>query len=165
MLTDGGAIPTSPDEWLEAAGRPRYWLCARTLQAIAAGFRTDILIWEWRRGRWRLPCRFPGNQPTAGQHLCLVLEREHFLLIEHDAAVVSWKRLLGDDPPLGWRGRGGMYNDHPGAPAATPTRGRRRPGGTPNTGRTPCRNGPSCSWLQAGSCRYYHGPGAPEQSA
>jgi len=110
--TEAGPVPTDPGSWLQAAARPRRYLCWRGLQALAEGFRIDVLVWVWEHGRWDLTCRFLAGKGPSGRYVSLAMRDRHFLLMDPTEMPGAF-RLCCPRDGRGWPGRGGATR-HPG---------------------------------------------------
>ena len=49
---EGGPIPTTYSEWVEATARPNRWIDGPCLSTAATKLRRNIAIWKWENGQW-----------------------------------------------------------------------------------------------------------------
>jgi hypothetical protein len=112
--TESGPIPKTADEWLEAARRPKRWLCWRGLQALATTWRFDILVWEQSKAKstgWVLKVRFQAAKKASENYICLALKDDHFTTIPVEGTATKWQKSPGELEPISWKGRGAMNNE------------------------------------------------------
>ncbi|CAL1156407.1 unnamed protein product, partial [Cladocopium goreaui] len=49
---EGGPIPTTYSEWVEATARPNRWIDGPCLSTAATKLRRNIAIWKWEKDQW-----------------------------------------------------------------------------------------------------------------
>eukprot|EP00928_Gymnodinium_smaydae_P065479 TRINITY_DN4861_c0_g1_i2.p1 TRINITY_DN4861_c0_g1~~TRINITY_DN4861_c0_g1_i2.p1 ORF type:complete len:1991 (-),score=180.32 TRINITY_DN4861_c0_g1_i2:5457-11258(-) len=93
-LTDGGPVAHTADEWLEAVARPNYWICGRTLAAVAEVLKVKVMIWELRADKWALVAVF-GSSSTL---FPIFLKHQHYVLGRKPRG--GWPAELKNATPL-----------------------------------------------------------------
>ena len=49
-MKDGGKVPETVEEFIDATNRQRRWICLRAILACAMVLNVDVIAWEWRAG-------------------------------------------------------------------------------------------------------------------
>ena len=79
MLTEGGSIPTTADEYLEALSRPARWIDGLIAQAIATAVKNGIIIWERKNNqKWKMVVRVSADESVLRDPIVLLLEDDHY---------------------------------------------------------------------------------------
>ena len=93
-VTEAGALPTTPDQYLEAVQRPSRWLHGLIAQAMATALQTDFLVFERQQGgKWRMSARIQAEQSKLHDPISLLLSNGHYRTIrDHSNFPPEWKK-------------------------------------------------------------------------
>ena len=93
-VAEAGALPTTPDQYLEAVQRPSRWLDGHIAQAMATALQTDFLAFERQQGgKWRMSARIQAEQSKLHDPIILLLSNDHYRTIrDHINFPPEWKK-------------------------------------------------------------------------
>lgn len=101
---EAGPIPQNLDQFVQALGRYKRWVCGRVLEAAAKQLRIVIVIFEPRNGRWT---RIAVINEGGGKHIIpLLLRNDHFTTLirpKKGGFPREWGVVNGQDKD--WKGR------------------------------------------------------------
>ena len=63
--TEGGPVPKTYDQWLEACARPGRWVCGPTLVGIATRLKRNLIIFRYENGSWSKVCFITPHETCA----------------------------------------------------------------------------------------------------
>ena len=116
LQTEGGAVPKTYKEWLEATARPQRWACGPTLIGIATRLQRNLIILkfdnnEWNKVAFITPFENMKECQTAKQFppLPLLLKDKHYttLLPSAEGWPASWNSTVQDQAWDANEARGG----------------------------------------------------------
>ena len=98
-VTEAGSLPTTPDQYLQAIGRPNRWLDGLVAQALATALQTDFLVFEKRQGKWKMSARIQADGSKLHDPIILLLGDNHYRTIRDHASIPKeWKHSTPKGP-------------------------------------------------------------------
>ena len=98
---EGGPVPSSYKEWVQACSRPKRWVDGPGLVTISTRLSRDVVIWKWTNDRWEKQivihplAAHPRSAEQAHAHppIPLFLKDGHYRTLKPDSAPFpkEWK--------------------------------------------------------------------------